>query len=139
MCHGEFESLKAISVASPGFCPEPYAWGRYAQSEPETHFLLVEFRDIGSQPAEPSPTGKFGFHMKTCHARIAQAVDMWDDSWCKVFKSHLAHIVDLASPILKWREFDVVAGLTLEKVVPRLLLPLQSDGRTIKPCLVHGE
>jgi protein-ribulosamine 3-kinase len=42
-------------------------------------------------------------------------------------------------PILKWPEFDVVCKLTLEKVVPRLLLPLQSEGRTLKPCLIHGD
>ena len=27
----------------------------------------------------------------------------------------------------------------LHSVVPRLLLPLQSDGRTIEPALVHGD
>ena len=42
----------------------------------------------------------------------------------------------LAKPILNWPEFDAVCDLTLEKVVPRLLLPLQSEGRTIEPCLV---
>ena len=46
--------------------------------------------------------------------------------------------MSLAKPILQWAEFDVVCQLTLAKVVPRLLLPLQSEGRTIKPCLVHG-
>lgn len=30
-------------------------------------------------------------------------------------------------------------GTSLEKVVPRLLLPLQSDGRVLKPCLIHGD
>lgn len=29
--------------------------------------------------------------------------------------------------------------MTLEKVIPRLLEPLQSDGRSIKPCLIHGD
>ena len=47
--------------------------------------------------------------------------------------------MSLAKPILKWPDFDVVCQLTLEKVVPRLLLPLQSEGRSIKPCLVHGD
>ncbi|KAM4057262.1 fructosamine kinase domain-containing protein [Hirsutella rhossiliensis] len=153
-CEGEFVSLKAISTASPGFCPEPYAWGRCSQLRPKKHFLLVEFRDIASQPAEPqrlaaglaelharshSPTGKFGFHMRTCHGPIAQAVDVWDASWCNVFKRHLQHIVDLANPILSWPEFATIAELTLDKVVPRLLLPLQADGRSLKPCLVHGD
>jgi protein-ribulosamine 3-kinase len=154
MCEGEFESLKAIHAVSPGFVPKPYAWGKFQQDEPATYFLLAEFRDVGEQPADPvklaarladlhqrsqSPTGKFGFHYATTHARIAQAVDKWDDSWCNVFSSHLGHIMDLAKPILQWPEFDVVCKLTLEKVVPRLLLPLQSDGRVLKPSLVHGD
>ncbi|KAL8358344.1 hypothetical protein RB601_009650 [Gaeumannomyces tritici] len=153
MCTGEFESLKAIHATIPGFCPEPYAHGAYA-NDPGTHFMLVEFRDIGAQPAEPrklaaglaelhkqsrSPTGKFGFHMRTCHTQIDQAVDFWDDSWCAVYSSHLTHVIDLAKPVLRWPEFNVVADLTLSRVVPRLLLPLQAEGRTLKPSLVHGD
>ena len=49
MCEGEFESLKAIHAISPGFVPEPYAWGKYVQEIPETYFLLAEFRDVGKQ------------------------------------------------------------------------------------------
>lgn len=49
MCEGEFESLKAIHAVSPGFVPKPYAWGKYTQDEPETYFLLTEFRDVGKQ------------------------------------------------------------------------------------------
>lgn len=66
-------------------------------------------------------------------------MDQWDDSWCAVFSCHLGHIIELASPVLGWTEFDVVSRLVLEKVVPRLLLPLQSDGRVLKPSLVHGD
>ena len=49
MCEGEFESLKAIYAVSPGFVPEPYAWGRCTQDDPETYFLLAEFRNVGEQ------------------------------------------------------------------------------------------
>ena len=49
MCEGEFESLKAIHAVSPGFVPEPYAWGKYSQEDTETYFLLAEFRDVGEQ------------------------------------------------------------------------------------------
>lgn len=49
MCEGEFESLKAIHAVSPSFVPQPYAWGRYQQEDPETYFLLAEFRDVGEQ------------------------------------------------------------------------------------------
>ncbi|KAH0558739.1 hypothetical protein GP486_004615 [Trichoglossum hirsutum] len=154
MCEGEFESLKAIHAVSPTCVPKPYGWGKYCQEGPETHFLLVEFRDVGEQPAAPvklaalladlhqrsvSPTGKFGFHVSTCHAKISQAINFWEDSWCVLFTKHLGYVMELAKPILKWPEFDIVCKLTLEKVVPRLLLPLQSDGRILKPCLLHGD
>ena len=154
MCEGEYESLRAIHAVSPSFVPKPFAWGKHRQDDPATYFLLTEFRDIAKQPADPeqlaagladlhhrsrSPTGKFGFHYPTVHARIAQAVDTWDGSWCDVFSRHLGHIMDLAKPILQWPEFDIVCRLTLEKVVPRLLLPLQAEGRTLKPSLLHGD
>ncbi len=86
-----------------------------------------------------SPTGKFGFHMATCHAKIAQAINTWEDSWCALYTRHLGHVMNLARPILQWPEFDIVCKLTLEKVIPRLLLPLQSEGRVLKPCLIHGD
>lgn len=47
--------------------------------------------------------------------------------------------MEVAKPILNWREFDIVCKLTLEKVVPRLLHPLQEDGRVLKPSLIHGD
>ena len=49
MCEGEYESLKAIYATSPNFVPRPLAWGKFEADGPETHFLLVEFRDVGRQ------------------------------------------------------------------------------------------
>ena len=66
-------------------------------------------------------------------------MDEWDDSWAALFGRHLGHVFELAKPVLKWPDFDVACELTLRKVVPRLLLPLQENGRTIKPCLIHGD
>ena len=39
----------AIHAVSPGFAPEPYAWGKYKDKESEACFLLEEFRDIREQ------------------------------------------------------------------------------------------
>lgn len=36
-------------------------------------------------------------------------------------------------------EFDILCRLTLDKVVERLLVPLQEDGRVLKPSLIHGD
>ncbi|EDU47096.1 conserved hypothetical protein [Pyrenophora tritici-repentis Pt-1C-BFP] len=132
--------------------PKTYSWGELEDAT-ETYFLITAFRDVCKQPADPlklaagladmhqrsiSPTGKFGFHFSTCHAKIAQAIDTWVESWCTLYGRHLEYVIELVKPILKWPEFDVVCDLTLKKVVPRLLLPLQADGRTLKPCLLHG-
>ena len=66
MCEGEYESLKAIYAVSPSFVPKPYAWGKYEQEEPETYFLLAEFRDVGEQVCLHSSTsleaGSFPIH-----------------------------------------------------------------------------
>lgn len=47
--------------------------------------------------------------------------------------------MELAKPILNWPDFDVVCNLILERVIPRLLCPLQENGRTLKPSLIHGD
>lgn len=86
-----------------------------------------------------SPTGKFGFYISTCHARMPQAVDTWEDSWCTLFSNHLRRIMDLARPILQWPEFEIICKLTLDKVVPRLLLPFQSEGRVLKSSVLHAD
>ncbi|KAG7290517.1 hypothetical protein NEMBOFW57_000520 [Staphylotrichum longicolle] len=87
-----------------------------------------------------SPTGKFGFHTTTCHARLRQITDCWEDSWAVLFRKQLAHMIQLDEEKHgEWPEFKLVTQLVLDKVVPRLLEPLQSGGRSIKPCLVHGD
>jgi fructosamine-3-kinase len=153
MMQGEYESLKAMHAVSPSLVPEPYGWGQY-DDDPETYFLLAEFRDVGEQPPHPvnftrrlaemhiksvSPTGKFGFHITTCHSKLPQITDCWEDSWAVLYRKQLAHMIKLDEEKHgPWPEFKIVCQLVLDKVIPRLLEPLQSGGRSIKPCLVHG-
>ncbi|KAI1259687.1 Fructosamine kinase-domain-containing protein [Xylariaceae sp. FL1019] len=158
MMQGEFESLKAIHHVSPELAPMPYAWGKFectSPREPDTYFLLAQFREIGEQPPNPlkftarlaefhkksaSPTGKFGFHITTCHAKLPQITDIWVDSWEELYKRQLAHMIEMDEEKHgEWPEFQRLCKLTIDKVIPRLLGPLQSDGRTIKPCLLHGD
>ena len=155
MIEGEFESLKAIHAVSPNFVPQPFAWGRYCQEGLDTYFLLTEFREVGEQPPDPikftarlaelhqrsmSPTGKFGFHITTCLAKLTQVTHTWEESWETLYRNQLAHQITMDEEKHGvWPEFQHVCRLTLEKVIPRLLRPLQSGGRSIKPCLVHGD
>ena len=121
----------------------------------DTYFLLTEFREIGKQPPDfvkftqrlaeinresVSPTGKFGFHMTTCHARLRQITDCWEDSWAVFYGKQLARMIKLDEEENgEWPEFRMICQLVLDKVVPGVLGPLQSGGRSIKSCLVHGD
>ena len=69
-----------------------------------------------------------------------QVTNTWEDSWEKLYRRQLSHMfaIDLEKHG-KWPEFEYLCLLTLTKVIPRLLGPLQSDGRNIKPCLLHGD
>jgi fructosamine-3-kinase len=154
MSEGQFESDKALHEVLPSFCPKPYALGKYKAAGPANYFILAEFRDIGQQPPEParftarlaelhkksvSPTGKFGFHVKSCHGKAPQLTDTWEESWEVSYYKQLKHVFDMdKSKQRHLPEFDFCAQLVLDKCIPRLLRPLQSDGRSIKPCLVHG-
>jgi protein-ribulosamine 3-kinase len=153
MCEGEFESMKALNSAAPTLAPNPWAWGKYKNEE--SYFMIADFREVGEQPPDPikftarlaelhknsiSPTGKFGFHTTTCHGTITQVTDVWEESWEILYRKQLAHM--FAMDLEKhgsWPEFEQLCDLTLDKVIPRLLGPLQSEGRSINPCLLHGD
>ncbi|KAH3963557.1 hypothetical protein HBI56_235300 [Parastagonospora nodorum] len=69
-----------------------------------------------------------------------EMTDIWEGSCSVLYQKQLAHMIKLdqqRNGVLP--EFQHACKLVVEKVIPRLLEPLQSSGRTIKPCLVHGD
>ncbi|QMW37278.1 hypothetical protein G4B11_000514 [Aspergillus flavus] len=112
MVHGEYESMKAIHTLLPDFAPKPIAWGTY-QDVPDMHYL-----SIGNLPQ----------------------MTEWEDSWETFFAKSLKKALDLE---IKAKgpdpELDHLLPLLFDKVIPRLLRPLESDGRSVKPSLVHGD
>lgn len=154
---GEFETLRAIHAVSPIFAPYAHAWGKFETKDAsgsDIHFLLEDYREVAEQPPRPgkfparlaemhkksvSPTGKFGFHVTTCHSKLPQVTDCWEDSWAVLYRKQLAHMIIMDTEKQgQWPAFHRVCDLILDKVIPRLLEPLQSEGRSIKPCLIHG-
>ncbi|KAL0256858.1 hypothetical protein SLS55_007667 [Diplodia seriata] len=95
LIEGEFNAMSAIYEAAPAFVPRPHSWGEFRSKKPRTYFFLSQFIDIiSNRVPEPnqlcrklarlhrdsvSPTGMFGFHVKTCQGRSAQHVG-WDAS-----------------------------------------------------------
>ncbi|CAP64472.1 uncharacterized protein PODANS_5_7620 [Podospora anserina S mat+] len=150
----EFESMKAIHSVTPDFAPKPIAYGPY-DSLPDTYFFLCEFREmVDDQLPEPeeftrklatlhqksqSPTGKFGFHTTTYAGNLPQMVE-WEDSWEVFFAKSLRHALDLEMQAKgPDPELDALVPILFETVIPRLLRPLETEGRSVKPSLVHGD
>ncbi|KAK4170983.1 Fructosamine kinase-domain-containing protein [Triangularia setosa] len=157
MITAEISGLDAIRSISPSFVPEAHGWGSYWDHDAEsaTYFLLTSFREIGIQPPVPhtfaaelahlhkisvSPTGAFGFHEAPCHATIPYTVIKWQSSWTTLFRDILAHTILLSQKQHEEHEsydgFQKTGNLILDKVIPRLLGPLEGK---IKPCLIHGD
>lgn len=155
MLLGEFESSKVIYQLMPDFIPQPLGYGKYSGNEdPPMYFYLSEFVDMdvatAPDPVEftdrlaemhktsQSPNGKFGFHVTTCDGDRAHVVD-WEESWAVFYRKLFLGVckLDLArnGP---WPEFERVTQVA-SKVIPRLLEPLQVDGRPIKPSIIHGD
>ncbi|KAK5629096.1 hypothetical protein RRF57_004811 [Xylaria bambusicola] len=86
-----------------------------------------------------SPNGKFGYHIPIYRRNLSQITE-WETSWERFFARNLRFALDLE---LKERgpdpEFDVLLPILFDRVIPRLLRPLDSDGRSVKPSLVHGD
>ncbi|KAI0135871.1 Fructosamine kinase-domain-containing protein [Daldinia grandis] len=150
---GEFESTLAIYNIIPDFCPKPIAWGTYA-SDPASHFYICKFYGFAEGVPEPkgfaeklsrlhsshtSPNGKFGFHCVTYNGNLPQN-NSWFDSWEAFFANSLRHLLEIreerAGPNV---ELDGLLSTLFSRVIPRLLRPLESDGRKILPSLVHGD
>ncbi|KAL9046306.1 MAG: hypothetical protein Q9214_000828 [Letrouitia sp. 1 TL-2023] len=157
MMYGECESMRAIHALVPDFVPEPVAWDTYT-SVPDTHFFLCEYREMMDEmPADPYPftaalaalhqnsrpppemEGKFGFHITMYSGNLPQVVE-WEASWETFFAKSMKLALELE---LKAKgpdpDFDVLVPILFEKVIPRLLRPLESEGRSVKPSLVHGD
>lgn len=155
MLRGEYESSKIIYGLMPDFIPQPFGFGRYKDPSPATYFYLSAFvaMDVATapDPAEftgrlahmhkisKSPTGNFGFHVATCDGDRAHVVE-WQESWAVFFRNLFLGVCDLD---LKrngpWPEYERAIQQMANKVIPRLLDPLQAEGRQLKPCLIHGD
>ena len=145
--------MSAIHQLAPKFVPTPIACGTLT-AVPDTHFFLCDFREMKTEMPDPhqfgallsamhqksiSPNGKFGFHTTTYAGNLPQYVE-WEDSWETFFAKSMRHALDLEIERKgQSQELEDLCHVLFEKVIPRLLRPLESDGRKVKPSLVHGD
>lgn len=153
MARAEYESQEALSAIIPDNVVPPTAWGYFEGSKTKS-FYLTPFRNLQSQvPPLPeflavirrlhhtsiSPTGKFGFHCRTYWGPPVMSNEWthsWEEFWARQFRSDVAYVQQVYG---KDDDLDALAEEFIEKVVARLLRPLQTGGRSIKPSLCHGD
>lgn len=151
---GEFEGVTKLYEFIPEGVPRPVAWGTY-RSQPDTHFYLCDFlamiEDLPDvhrfslllaklhKDSIQRSSGRFGFHEVTYEGQMYQDVK-WCDTWEESFALQLRAYLDQESVVHgTHKEHDVLLPALFEKVIPRLLRPLQTQGRSIKPALIHGD
>lgn len=154
MMEGEYWAMTELYKTIPEACPKPLARGKFETESPATYFFLCNFVDMSNQVPDPdrlcaciielhrkslSPTGKFGFHVRTCNGRTPQATE-WDSSWTSFFTKFMVHVMaEDFKTNGPWPELERVEERIVSHVIPRLIGALETDGRSVKPCLIHAD
>ena len=151
---GETASMTAIYKATSHFAPLPIACGTYSL-DTNIYFFLCVFHEmaVGELPDMESfcasvatlhkngksPTGKYGFAMCTFQGNLPQD-NSWTDTWEEFYIQGLTRMFQLEEKTQGLSAELKELGIPLyEKVIPRLLRPLETGGRSIEPVLVHGD
>ena len=86
-----------------------------------------------------SPNGKYGFPVPTLQSTIPQHTD-WCDSWEEFFAQSIKKVfINEEKSQGTDPEIQALEEAIMTKVLPRLLRPLETGGRTIQPRLIHGD
>ena len=151
---GEFASQEAMYRYIPNMVPKPIISGQYA-SDPKMYFYLCEFVEMTEeiprppkfcarlaslhlQSMEDSP-GKYGYDFNTTQGNIPLD-NTWHDSWADFFANAMEHMIKQeAATQGSSQEIEKLKPALINKVIPRLLRPLETGEERIKPCLVHGD
>ncbi|KAF4970429.1 hypothetical protein FSARC_2549 [Fusarium sarcochroum] len=152
IARGEYESTKALYEIIPNNVPKPLAWGPCADN-PKRAFFIAEFRDMTDEMPgidelaavtarihqQQSPNGKFGFHVMTFggkHPNDTNWCDTWEEFFIRAMKDTMTGERATHGPN---EELDQLSPLILTNVIPRLIRPMETEGRSITPVLLHGD
>ncbi len=126
--------------------------GRGTQQIIATYFIVSDFvhfspylpspADLCAQLAHinqvPATTGKFGSNVPHYQAGFSFEPGSYS-SWADCFTSWITKIFDQDTAVNgQWLAYEAAFKDMICKTIPRLLLPLQANGREIIPVLVHG-
>lgn len=155
MMEGAYKSDSTYAFYAPENVPTPIGFGEF-KDEPGTWFYICEYHNMVDKLPEveslinivakvhkasmgKSPTGKFGFAVPT-HLAIIPNNNTWQDTWEKWFLQAMKSMYEFEKQAQGVDgEMDYLFDEICNKVIPRLLRPLETGGRSIVPCLVHSD
>lgn len=153
MMESAFYSESLFFSYLPSHVPEPHALGTY-KHDPSTSFYLCVFHDMTDDVPEyqkfvpiivkvhKDTMGKqqrYGFDIPTYLGNIPND-NTWQDSWEVWFTQAMRQMFLIEEDAHgKDDELNTLKEAIFEKVIPRLLQPLETGGRSIKPCLIHSD
>lgn len=86
-----------------------------------------------------TPTGKFGCHQVSYQDPNPQNVT-WESSWCTFSTRRLVRFYELEiAQNGPQPDYEAAYRHFAQDVVPKILEPLQPEGRVLKPSLIHGD
>ena len=151
---GEYKTVTTIHSLIPRLVSTLHGWGKYKNGSPDTYYFLSDFLDMDNAAPEPaqftahvaelhrkskSPNGMFGFETTTCDGKPPHTV-AWEKCWATFFEKLLCGVLKLDTEVNGvWPELEAAAEQVIAGIIPRLLGVLQSDGRKLKPSLIHGD
>ncbi|KAG8529000.1 uncharacterized protein KY384_006689 [Bacidia gigantensis] len=144
MVSGEYVSMSELHKTIPDATPAPIGWGTSIISASLLTAGSLDIQAFTAKVAElhtkgVSPNGKYGFAVPTFMGQMPQYIT-WTDSWEEFFTITVQRLMsNIEESQGKDPELSGLMAQVVAKVIPRLLRPLETGGREIKPRLVHGD
>ena len=114
----------------------PYRISEPVGSSSSSRLQLISSFAISSISMKVCPTqSSLPGDLKSCTAKAPLRQDSLD-FMCKMLLGVLKLDIATNGP---WEELEEVVDRTVREVVPILLGILESEGRSVKPCLIHGD
>ena len=106
---------------------------------PEVEAFVSVVASFHRKSMGKSPNGKWGFHTET-GLPFVQDDNGYEHTWEELFSKMMKRMIEKEeSAHGQEDELDDLKVDLFQKVIPRLLRPLESGGRSIQPCLIHTD
>ncbi|KAM7206747.1 Fructosamine kinase domain containing protein [Rhypophila sp. PSN 637] len=140
MIQGEYESMLLIYKTVPDFAPQPLVWSTC--TDPDLHFLLFSFHEL--HKGLPS-TDRLAYAVAQLHTLNSGSTspsyngvlpqdNTWTETWEEFYSRGMKRMLQLEEEARgPSEELEEISRPFLEKVIPRLLRPLEAEGRSIEP------